>query len=89
MASGIATIARISRGRFRACFGTGFFSDGSLVEDAYPYFEHPERCPVWREPHHGVVVVSRWDDLGTVYRDTRTFSSVNSPGREFSWEACR
>lgn len=24
MASGIATIARISRGRFRACFGTGF-----------------------------------------------------------------
>ena len=33
-----------------------FFSDPSVVENPYPYFEYlREKCPAFREPHHGVV----------------------------------
>jgi hypothetical protein len=36
-----------------------FFRGDSLVADPYPYFEFlRERGPVWREPHHGVVMVT-------------------------------
>ncbi len=33
MASGIATIARVSNGRFRACFGTGFTARLAVGQD--------------------------------------------------------
>ncbi len=56
-----------------------FFTDQSLVENPYPYFEHIRgKCPAFREPHHDVVVVTGYDDLLAVYRDTHTFSSVNA-----------
>lgn len=56
-----------------------FFSDPSVVENPYPYFEYlREKCPAFREPHHGVVAVTGYDDLLAVYRDTETFSSVNT-----------
>jgi cytochrome P450 len=56
-----------------------FFSDGSLLEDPYPYFEYlRSRCPVTSLPHHGVVAVSGWDEATEVYRDLETFSSCNS-----------
>lgn len=36
-----------------------FFMDPSVHTDPYPYFEFlRQHGPVWREPHHGVVVVS-------------------------------
>ena len=39
--------------------GIDFFSDPSVVENPYPYFERiREKCPAFREPHHGVVAVT-------------------------------
>ena len=40
-----------------------FFTDQSLVEDPYPYFEHlRSQCPVLPTAHHGVVAVSGYDE---------------------------
>jgi len=56
-----------------------FFTDESLVDDPYPYFEHlRSACPVQKLPHHGVVAVTGYDDATAVYRDIETFSSCNS-----------
>jgi cytochrome P450 len=56
-----------------------FFRDDSLVTDPYPYFDRlREQCPVLREPHHDVVMVTGYDAAVAVYNDTATFSSCNS-----------
>jgi cytochrome P450 len=56
-----------------------FFSDQSLVEDPYPYFEALRaECPVLALPHLGVVAVTGYDEATEVYRDPVTFSSCNS-----------
>jgi cytochrome P450 len=56
-----------------------FFTDESLVEDPYPYFEHLRaQCPVAVMPHHGVLAVSGYDEVSEIYRNTDTFSSCNS-----------
>ena len=56
-----------------------FFTDASLLEDPYPYFEHlRSKCPVTPLPHHGVVAISGLDEASDVYRDPDTFSSCNS-----------
>ncbi|MCW2654573.1 MAG: hypothetical protein QOE41_4933 [Mycobacterium sp.] len=53
-----------------------YFTDQSLVSDPYPYFDHlRSQCPVVREPHHGVVAVTGWDEANAVYKDTESFSS--------------
>src|SRR3984957_114414 len=56
-----------------------FFTDESLLEDPYPYFEHlRSQCPVVATPHYGVVAVSGYDEATEIYRDHDTFSSCNS-----------
>ncbi|HET6949357.1 MAG TPA: cytochrome P450 [Acidimicrobiales bacterium] len=56
-----------------------FFSDQSLVEDPYPYFDElRSACPVQSLRHLGVVAVTGYDEATEVYRDTATFSSCNS-----------
>jgi cytochrome P450 len=56
-----------------------FFSDQSLVEDPYEYFDQlRSECPVLRLPHLGVVAVTGYDEATEVYRDPDTFSSCNS-----------
>ena len=56
-----------------------FFSDESLVQDPYPYFDQlRSTCPVLPLPHRGVVAVTGYDDASEVYRDIDTFSSCNS-----------
>ena len=36
-----------------------FFHAGPLYQNPYPYYEYlREHGPVWREPHHGVVMVT-------------------------------
>jgi cytochrome P450 len=56
-----------------------FFSDQSLVEDPYPYFEELRAsCPVLPLPHLGVIAVTGYDEATEVYRDNATFSSCNS-----------
>ncbi|HKY67157.1 MAG TPA: cytochrome P450 [Acidimicrobiales bacterium] len=56
-----------------------FFTDPSMVDDPYPYFEQLRaECPVLALPHLGVVAVTGYDEATEVYRDTDTFSSCNS-----------
>ena len=56
-----------------------YFTDESLLEDPYPYFEHlRSKCPVLPTTHYGVVAVSGYDEATEIYRDIETFSSCNS-----------
>jgi cytochrome P450 family 150 subfamily A5 len=53
-----------------------FFRAGPLYQDPYPYYEYlRQHGPVWREPHHGVVMVTGYDEALEVYHDTQTFSN--------------
>jgi cytochrome P450 family 150 subfamily A5 len=59
--------------------GVDFFRGDELIVDPYPYFDHlREQCPVRREPHHGVVMVTGYDEAVAVFTDPETFSSCNS-----------
>ena len=56
-----------------------FFRDESLVEDPYPFFRYlREQCPVVREPHHGVMMVTGYAEAVEIYNDPARFSSCNS-----------
>jgi cytochrome P450 len=53
-----------------------FFRDPDLLVEPFAYFEAVrEQCPVWREGHHDVVLVTGYDEAIEVYNDTETFSS--------------
>lgn len=59
--------------------GIDFFRGSDLVEDPYPYFDHlRSKCPVHAEPHHGVVMITGWEEALAVYNDVDDFSSCNS-----------
>ena len=56
-----------------------FFRDQAFVPDPYPYFDHLRgRCPVQREPHHDVMMVTGYEEAIAVYHDTAAFSSCNA-----------
>jgi cytochrome P450 len=56
-----------------------FFRDDGLIADPYPYLDGLRaRCPVRREPHHGVVMVTGYDEAVQVTQDAQTFSSCLS-----------
>jgi cytochrome P450 len=56
-----------------------FFTDPSLLVDPFPYFEALRaRGPLQREPHHGVVMVTGYDEAVEIYNDTQTWSSCIS-----------
>jgi cytochrome P450 family 150 subfamily A5 len=56
-----------------------FFRDKSLVADPYPYYEFlRDKCPVVREDHHDVMMVTGYDEALSVYHDPAVFSSCNS-----------
>ncbi|TFV59735.1 cytochrome P450 [Mycobacterium sp. PS03-16] len=56
-----------------------YFTDPALVPDPHPYFDHLRaKCPVAREPHHGVIAVTGWEEANAVYRDSEAFSSCIS-----------
>ncbi|MEB3030163.1 cytochrome P450 [[Mycobacterium] nativiensis] len=53
-----------------------FFTDQGVVDDPYPYLRALwERSPITREPHHGVMMVTGWDEACAVAGDAETFSS--------------
>jgi hypothetical protein len=61
-----------------------FFRDERLVADPYPYYEAlRHQCPVTREQHHGVTMVTGWDEACAVLNDTDTFSSCISVSGPF------
>jgi cytochrome P450 len=56
-----------------------FFTDTQVAHDPYPYYEYLRgQCPVAHVPSSGVVAVTGYDELVAVYRDSATFSAVNS-----------
>jgi cytochrome P450 len=56
-----------------------FFRDQRLVENPYPYYEAlRQQCPVTRENHHGVTMVTGWDEACAVLNDAEKFSSCIS-----------
>jgi cytochrome P450 family 150 subfamily A5 len=56
-----------------------FFSDDRLVANPYPYFAALRaRCPVTPENHHGVTMVTGWQEAVDVYNDDGTWSSCIS-----------
>jgi cytochrome P450 len=56
-----------------------FFRTDELTEDPYPYFDHLRgQCPVTKEPHHDVYMVTGYDEAIAVYHDQATFSSCVS-----------
>lgn len=58
---------------------TDFFQGDELVDDPYPYYEALRaRCPVQREDHHGVLMVTGYDEAVQVFHDSATFSSCVS-----------
>ena len=57
---------------------TDYFSDTSVADDTYPYFDFLlDGRQVWREPHHGVVMVAGHEEVLAVLRDTASFSNAN------------
>lgn len=53
-----------------------FFLGQELVADPYPYFDSlREQCPVTRERHHDVMMVTGYDEALEVYNDVDRFSS--------------
>jgi cytochrome P450 len=56
-----------------------FFTDGSLWDDPYPYFEYlRSKGPVCRLPHRHAVAVTGHEEAVAVFSEPATFSSVNS-----------
>ncbi|HEX5144266.1 MAG TPA: cytochrome P450 [Mycobacterium sp.] len=56
-----------------------FFTDQTLVADPYPYMEAMRAgCPVRREPHKNVLVVTGYDEAVAVFGDADTFSSCTA-----------
>ena len=56
-----------------------FFRATALYQDPYPYYEYVRaHGPVWREPHRGVVMVTGFEEVMSVYNDPEVFSSCNT-----------
>jgi cytochrome P450 family 150 subfamily A5 len=56
-----------------------FFRGEEFVADPYPYYDFMRsRCPVRREQHHDVMMVTGYDEALAVYHDPVVFSSCNS-----------
>jgi cytochrome P450 len=55
-----------------------FFTDPELAADPYEYYDQLRKEPVCIEPHHGVVMVSGYDEFTWLCRDDRdNFSACN------------
>ncbi|MCG5433971.1 cytochrome P450 [Mycobacterium sp. MYCO198283] len=56
-----------------------FFRDPAPVDDPYPYMDAlRSRCPVVREPHHDVMMVTGYDEALAVFGDAERFSSCTA-----------
>ncbi len=58
---------------------TDFFMGRELLENPYPYFDALRaQCPVTKENHHGVYMVTGYDEALEVLNDPEKFSSCTS-----------
>ena len=59
--------------------GPDFFTDNALLADPYAYLATMRgQCPVRRESHRGVVMITGYEEALSVYNDTERFSSCIS-----------
>lgn len=57
-----------------------FFTDAEIIRDPLPYYRAlHERGPVWREPHKGVFMLSRINEILEIYTDHARFSAIVGP----------
>jgi cytochrome P450 family 150 subfamily A5 len=57
-----------------------FFTDPEILQDPIPYYRALHaRGPVVREPHKGVFMLSRIDEILEVYTDRERFSAIVGP----------
>jgi cytochrome P450 len=57
-----------------------FFTDREILQDPLPYYRAlHERGPVVREPHKGVFMLSRIDEIAEIYTDHARFSAIVGP----------
>jgi cytochrome P450 family 150 subfamily A5 len=62
-----------------------FFRSDRFVADPYPYFDHlRDQCPVVREPHQGIYMVTGYDETLEVYNDPARFSNCMSTSGPFA-----
>jgi cytochrome P450 len=56
-----------------------FFRGSELIADPYPYYESlRQQCPVTKEKHHDVTMVTGWEEACAVLNDAETWSSCTS-----------
>ena len=68
------------QGESRLLADRDYFSDASILRDPYAYFEAVRaRGPIYRIPESGVVVVTGYDEILSVLKNTDAFSSVIAP----------
>ena len=62
-----------------------FFRARPLYQNPYPYYEYVRsHGPAWREPHHGIVMVTGYEEAVAVYHDHKRFSSCNTVAGPFT-----
>jgi cytochrome P450 len=62
-----------------------FFSDRSIQDDPYAYFDWVrEQGPVWQEPRYGVFMITGHAEAMAVYGDPATFQPHEDPSGTFS-----
>lgn len=64
---------------------TDFFTDDSLFDDPYPYWEYirTHKGPVWIDSRYNLAVVTGHEEEVEVLRDHATYSSCNAPTGPF------
>ncbi len=63
---------------------TDFFTSDAFVRDPFAYYEFVRsKGPAWREPHHGVVMVTGYEEATEVLRDAERYSSCVSVSGPF------
>lgn len=56
-----------------------FFTDNAVLHDPYAYLAKlRDECPLYSEPHHGVVMVTGYDEGVAIYNDHERFSACVS-----------
>jgi cytochrome P450 len=56
-----------------------FFTDNEVLHDPYEYLTAVrDQCPVRREPHHDVVMITGYEEAVAVYNDNVRFSSCTA-----------
>jgi cytochrome P450 len=61
-----------------------YFTNSEVAQDPYEYWDYlRSQGPVFREPHHGVVAVTGYQEVQIAFKDVDSFSAVNAIGGPF------